>query len=175
MDEHEGYLRVATSTVKLSDPDPATPGSFRLELGSRLSILAAQPASDGGSTLALIGEIPELEAGERLMATRFVGDRGYAVTFRYVDPLVTLDLSDPAHPRKVAELTLPGFSTYLEPIDENHLLSIGAELPLDSAGRPDWTRRSLQLSVFDVTDPAHPARTAQVLVGTAWAWSEAMW
>ena len=175
MDEHEGYLRVATSTVKLSDPDPATPGSFRLELGSRLSILAPQPASDGGSTLALIGEIPELAAGERLMATRFLDARGFVVTFRYVDPLVTLDLTDPAHPSKVAELTLPGFSTYLQPIDGNHLLAIGVELPLLSDGRPDWSKRSLELSLFDVTDLAKPSRTRQALVGTSWAYSEALW
>src|SRR5438132_12424042 len=141
MDEHEGYLRVATSTVKLTD-DPAIAGSFRFELGSRLSILAPQPAPDGGSTLALVGEIPELEAGERLMATRFFDARGFAVTFRYVDPLVTLDLTDPAHPRKVAELTLPGFSTYLQPIDANHLLSIGVELPLLTVARTDFIMRS---------------------------------
>ena len=174
MDEHEDHLRVATSTVKLID-DPAIAGSFRFELGSRLSILAPQPAADGGSTLALVGEIPELEAGERLMATRFVGVHGFAVTFRYVDPLVTLDLSDPTHPRKVAELTLPGFSTYLQPIDENHLLAIGVELPLLPGGRPDWSHRSLELSLFDVTDLASPKRTAHALVGTAWAYSEALW
>lgn len=174
MDEHDGHLRVATSTLKYSE-DAARPGSFRVDVGSRLSVLAPQPAPGGGNTLALIGEIPELEAGERLMATRFTGDRGYAVTFRYVDPLVTLDLRDPAHPRKVAELTLPGFSTYLQPIDANHLLAIGVELPLDSAGRPDWSRRSVELSLFDVSDLANPTRTAQALVGTAWASSEALW
>ena len=174
MDEHDGYLRVATSTTRYS-VDPANPRSFRLEAGSRLTVLAPRPDPGGGSNLALVGEVASLVEGERLTAMRFVGDRGYAVTFRNVDPLVTLDLSDPAHPRKVAELTLPGFSTYLEPIDQNHLLSIGVELPLDSAGRPDWSKRSLQLSVFDVTDLAKPTRTAQALVGTAWSWSEALW
>jgi len=174
MDEHAGYLRVATSTSRYS-VDPANPRSFRFEIGSRLSVLAPQPDPDGGNTLALVGGIAPIVGGERLMATRFVGDRGYAVTFRNVDPLVTLDLSDPAHPRKVAELTIPGFSTYLEPIDENHLLSIGVELPLDSAGRIDWSKRSLQLSLFDVTDAAKPIRSAQALVGTAWSWSEAIW
>ena len=175
MDEQDGYLRVASNTVKYVG-DPATPAWFRSELGSRLSILAPQPAPDGeGSTLALIGEIPELEAGERLFATRFLGDRGFAVTFRYVDPLVTLDLRDPAHPKKVAELTLPGFSEYLQPIDDNHLLAIGVELPLNPDGRPDGSRRSLELSLFDVSDLGSPKRTAQVLIGTAAAYSEALW
>ncbi len=174
MDEKDGYLRIATSTIRYS-MDPSTPSSFRLEVGSRLSVLAPQPDGAGGQALVLVGEIASLVAGERLMATRFTGDRGYAVTFRYVDPLVTLDLTDPAHPKKVAELTLPGFSTYLEPIDARHLLAIGNEVPLDSAGRPDWSKRSVQLSLFDVTDLAKPARTAQALVGTAWAYSEALW
>ena len=174
MDEKDGYLRVATSTIGYSE-DTNAPGSFHFEVSSRLSVLALQPADGGGNTLALIGEIPQLMAGERLMATRFTGDTGYAVTFRYVDPLVTLDLKDPAHPKKVAELTLPGFSTYLQPIDANHLLAIGQDLPLDPAGRPDWSRRSVQLSLFDVGDLAHPTRTAQALVGTHSASSEALW
>lgn len=174
MDEKDGYLRVATSTIGYSQ-DPAVPNSFHLDVSSRLSVLAPQSASSGGNTLALIGEIAPLVAGERLFATRFTGDTGYAVTFRYVDPLVTLDLRDPAHPKKVAELTLPGFSTYLQPIDAGHLLAIGVELPLDSAGRPDGSRRSVELSLFDVSDLAHPTRTAQVLIGTAWAYSEALW
>jgi hypothetical protein len=176
LDEKDGYLRVATTTVSYSG-DPAVPGSFRRTMGSRLSVLAPVPTGAGptGTPLALVGEIPSIVDGEALMSTRFTGATGYAVTFRYVDPLVTLDLSDPTHPRKVAELTLPGFSTYLQPIDATHLLAIGQELPLDPSGRPDWSRRSIELSLFDVGDLANPTRTAQVLVGTASSYSEALW
>ena len=170
LDEKDGYLRVATSTVTYQE-DAVDPGAFHWIAGSRLSVLA--PAAHG--TLALAGEIPSLVDGERLTAARFVGDRGFAVTFRNVDPLVTLDLSDPSHPKKVAELTLPGFSTYLQPIDATHLLAIGEDLPLDSHGHADWSRRAVVLSLFDVGDLAHPARTAQTLVGTASAYSEALW
>ena len=170
MDEKDGYLRIATSTITWQE-DAVDPGVFHWTVGSRLSVLA--PAANG--TLALAGGIPSLVDGERLTAMRFVGDRGFAVTFRNVDPLVTLDLSDPLHPKKVAELTLPGFSTYLQPIDATHLLAIGEDLPLDASGHPDWNRRAVMLSLFDVGDLAHPARTAQMLVGTAWANSEALW
>jgi len=137
--------------------------------------LAPKPLEGGGSELAVVGEIASLHPDERLMAMRFIGDKGYAVTFRYIDPLITLDLRDPAHPRKVAELTLPGFSTYLQPIDGDHLLSIGVDLPLDSNGRPDNSKRALQLSLFDVSDLSNPKRTAQMPIGTTWAYSEAMW
>jgi hypothetical protein len=178
IDEKDGYLRIATSTFEWTN-DPQMTGSacpssgcgFRLIPGSRLTVLA--PQADG--ELKLLSEISPLVAGERLMAMRFTGDKGFAVTFRYVDPLVTLDLSDPANPKKVAELTLPGFSTYLQPIDANHLLAIGIDLPLDSNGHPNWNKRAVKLSLFDVTDLAQPRQTAQWLVGTAWAYSEALW
>jgi uncharacterized secreted protein with C-terminal beta-propeller domain len=169
MDEKDGYLRIATSTA--TETYDAKNKQWHVSASSRLSVLA--PSADG--SLALVGEIPSLVDNERLMATRFIGDKGYAVTFRNVDPLVTLDLSDPAHPRKVAELTIPGFSTYLQPIDDDHLLAIGEELPLDSSGHADWSKRSVQLSLFDVSDLSAPKRTAQALVGTAWAYSEALW
>ena len=169
MDEKDGYLRIATSTA--TESFDAKTGQFHVSASSRLSVLA--PGAAGA--LSLVGEIPSLVDNERLMSTRFIGDKGYAVTFRNVDPLVTLDLSDPAHPRKVAELTIPGFSTYLQPIDDDHLLAIGEDLPLDSAGHPDWSRRAVQLSLFDVSDLSQPKRTAQALVGTAWAYSEALW
>jgi Beta propeller domain len=176
MDEKDGYLRIATSTVDyVEGPPPAAPGALNLDVSSRLSVLALQPTPAGGTTLALVGEIAPLQAGERLMATRFTGDRGYAVTYRYVDPLITLDLRDPVHPKKVAELTLPGFSTYLQPIDADHLLAIGVDQPLDSSGHPVWNQRSIALSVFDVSDLAHPARTAQALIGSVSAYSEALW
>ncbi|MCA1829521.1 MAG: beta-propeller domain-containing protein, partial [Myxococcales bacterium] len=169
MDEKDGYLRIATSTA--TETYDAKTQQFHVSASSRLSVLAP----DDTGALSLVGEIPSLVDGERLMSTRFIGDKGYAVTFRNFDPLVTLDLSDPAHPRKVAELTITGFSSYLQPIDDDHLLAIGEELPLDSSGRPDWNRRALQLSLFDVSDLSQPKRTAQALVGTAWAYSEALW
>ncbi|HET7786147.1 MAG TPA: beta-propeller domain-containing protein [Myxococcales bacterium] len=170
MDEQGGYLRVATTTTRY-EADPNNPHWFRNLSSTRLTVLAP----DGSGSLKMVGEVAPIVDGERLMAARFVGDKGYAVTFRNVDPLVTLDLADPAHPRKVAELTLTGFSSYLQPIDDTHLLAIGQELPLDSTGRPDFSRRAVELSLFDVSDLANPVRTAQVLVGTASAYSEALW
>lgn len=167
LDEKDGYLRVATTTATYSNDPSAIHG---IMLSNRLSVLAPQ-----GNELKLVGELAPLEEGERLMATRFTGNTGFAVTFRNIDPLVTLDLSDPAHPKKVAELTLPGFSTYLQPIDAGHLLAIGEDIAVDAAGHVDWSKRAVQLSLFDVSDLSHPTRTAQALVGTAWAYSEALW
>jgi hypothetical protein len=173
MDEQGGYLRVATTTVSYQ-ADPKTPNAFTFATSNQLSVLAPK-ATATGSDLAVVGKLAPLEDGERIMATRFVGNAGYVVTFRNFDPLVTLDLTDPANPRKLAELTLPGFSTYLQPIDAGHLLAIGEELPIDAAGHPDFSKRAVDLSLFDVSDLGNPRRTAQVLVGTASAYSEALW
>lgn len=167
MDEKDGYLRVASSTSTPSSDPSAVHG---VVVGSRLTVLAPTAGE-----LVKVGEIPSLEDGERLTAMRFVGDMGFAVTFRNVDPLVTLDLSDPAHPKKVAELTIPGFSTYLQPIDPTHLLAIGIDETVDAHGVPDFTHRSMQLSLFDVSDLSNPKRTANVPVGSAWSSSEALW
>jgi hypothetical protein len=171
IDEQNGYLRVATTTRTWAT-DPQT-GWFRPTLDSFVSVLAPSGTADG-PWLQTIASL-ELAPGEGIQGMRFVGDTGYAVTFRQVDPLITLDMSDPAHPQKIGELTLPGFSTYLQPIDAAHLLAIGVDEPIDANGEPDWSHRNLKLSLFDVSDLAHPALAAQTLVGTAWASSEALW
>ena len=101
--------------------------------------------------LAPVGAVGGLGRGERIYAVRFMGDRGYVVTFRQVDPLYALDLSDPAHPAVRGELRIPGFSSALQPIDDTTLIGIGQGATVE--GRPLGT----QVSLFDVSDPAGPA------------------
>jgi uncharacterized secreted protein with C-terminal beta-propeller domain len=88
-----------------------------------------------------------------------VGDTGYVVTFRRIDPLYTLDLSRPEAPRVVGELEIPGYSAYLHPIGDGLLLGVGQEA--DDAGRTQGT----QVSLFDVADLAHPKRLQHVVFG----------
>jgi uncharacterized secreted protein with C-terminal beta-propeller domain len=92
---------------------------------------------------------------------RFIGDAGYVVTFRQIDPLYTLDLSDAAHPHVLGELELSGYSAYLQPIGPGLLLGVGTEATAE--GRPQGT----QLSVFDVSDPAHPRRVEHAVLPEA--------
>jgi uncharacterized secreted protein with C-terminal beta-propeller domain len=124
------------------------------------------------SGLKLAGEIDPLSPGEWVRSSRFLGDRGFVVTFKSIDPFFALDLSDAAHPRKAGVLELPGFSTYLQPIDSGHLLAIGVDLPATAV---NWRDRSLQLSVFDVSDLSAPKRTVQARIASAYAYSEALW
>ena len=137
LSEHDGVLRAATT---LGD-----------ESESVVTTLAVRP--DG---LAARGQVRGLGRGERIYAVRFMGPTGYVVTFRQVDPLYTLDLSDPDRPRAVGELKIPGYSAYLHPVAEGLLLGVGQDAT--SAGRV----QGLQLSLFDVSNPASPRRLHQL-------------
>jgi uncharacterized secreted protein with C-terminal beta-propeller domain len=164
MDEHEGVLRVATT---ISSRVSELGNSWgRIETTNRVATYREE-----GGQLKLQGRSEELAKGERIYSARFLGDKGYVVTFRQVDPLFTFDLSDPAHPRKVGELKVPGFSTYIHPLGTTHLLTVGVHVPENG----DWRTRAVKLSLFDVTDPAHPHEAFTQLVGTAYGWSESLY
>jgi hypothetical protein len=170
LDEHRGFLRAAT-TIATRVPDTQNPQNpwGRLETTNRVSVLG-----ESGGALTVVGRTPDLATGERIMSARFVGDQGYVVTFRQVDPLFTLDLSTPTAPVVRGELKVPGFSTYIHPLDAGHLLTIGTSVPDPGPdGRVDWSQRALKLSIFDVTDLAQPKESFTQLVGTAHGWSEA--
>jgi hypothetical protein len=161
LDEHAGALRVAT-TVSERVADGTRWG--RLDTANRLSVLKPE-----GGRLALVGETPAFGATERLFGTRFVGDRGFAITARVIDPLFTFDLADPADPRVVGELEMPGFISYLHPISDTHLLGVGMESA--AGGGPN----RVKVALLDVSDLSHPVDVATELVGEGWSWSEALW
>ena len=119
-------------------------------------------ARDGAKNFSALGKL-DLSAGENLFGTRFDGDRAYVVTYRRVDPLWIVDLSDPTQPRIQGELKIPGWSNYLLPMGDR-LLTVGID---DEAG---W-RAAVQL--FDVTDPAKPSLLSKIPLGDKWSWSEA--
>lgn len=164
MDEDKGYFRVAT-TIAERVQDPKEPRNFwgMIQTTNRVTVLG----QDGGK-LRLKGQSEELAKGERIYSSRFIGDKGFVVTFRQVDPLYTFDLSNPAAPRKVGELKIPGFSTYIHPIDANTLMTIGVYMPETGTGP-----RNLQLSLFDVSNFAAPKQTFTQIVGSSYGWSEA--
>ena len=114
---------------------------------------------------SLVARLKIIE-NEQLFATRFDGDRLYAVTFFIIDPLWIIDLSDPAAPKKVGELEIPGWSTYLHPLGDK-ILAIGMDVT------NGFRRTAVQL--FDVANPAQPALLSKVLIGDQWSSSEANW
>ncbi len=106
--------------------------------------------------LKTIGSIQDLGLGERIYSARFIKDQAYLVTFRQTDPFYVLDLSDPKNPQKKGELKIPGFSSYLHPLEDNKILGVGQE---DS---------KVKLSYFDVSDPSNPKEIDKYLLDEYW-------
>lgn len=148
IDARDGVIRVAaTETVRTPWWAQPEDGEWiQAETYNRMMTLEA----DESGRLAMLDETPKLAEGERIYSARFMGDLGYMVTFRQIDPLFAIDLSDPEAIEVLGELKIPGFSDYMHPLDENHLLTIGYHA--DQSGR----REGLALQIFDVTDPTDP-------------------
>jgi uncharacterized secreted protein with C-terminal beta-propeller domain len=156
MDEWYGYFRVATTRGKVPDPN----------VHSAVSVLA----DDDKGSLVRVGAIPRIAPGEDIRAVRFDGDRGYVVTFKKTDPLFVLDLWHPARPSILGELKIPGFSTYMQRIDPDHLLSIG----FDAHDQGDFAYfDGLILQLFDVKKPTEPVLLHKEKIGTRGSSSEA--
>ena len=148
IDEYEGNLRVA-----LYNRD-----------GSRIVIF--------DNEMKKIGETEKLAKGERMYSSRFLGNKAYLVTYKTVDPLFVVDLSNPEDPQVLGELKIPGYSTYLHPYDENHLIGIGMQteekIYRDSSGKVTSTSAvitGMKMALFDVTDVNNPIQISDTIIG----------
>ena len=144
MSEHEGHLRIATTTVP--------PWRFEGEPDSESLVTVLAAGVDG---LSVVGQIGGLGIGERIFAVRYLGDIAAVVTFRQTDPLYIIDLADPASPTVRGELKIHGYSAYLHPVGAELLLGLGQDA--DEEGRTLGT----QASLFDISDLDRPGRIDQ--------------
>ncbi len=148
MDEHKKYFRIATTQGRvLAENSKATNNIYVLD-----------------ENLKTVGEIEDIAPGERIYSARFMGDKGYLVTFKKVDPFFTLDLEDPENPRVVGELKIPGYSDYLHPYDENHIIGIGKNAVEAVEGDFAWYQ-GLKMALFDVSDFQNPQEMHKVGIG----------
>jgi uncharacterized secreted protein with C-terminal beta-propeller domain len=158
MSEQDGVLRVASTTSPpWADSGQAPEGGG----GPAKSESLITTLAPDGDRLVEVGRLGGLGEGEQIYAVRFIGDLGYVVTFRQVDPLYTVDLADPTRPRVVGQLKIPGYSAYLHPVGPGLLLGVGQ----DATSEGQTT--GVQVSLFDVTDPAAPTRIDRVTLGAA--------
>ena len=155
MDEHNGNLRAATTT----------------EIWARKSVMYNNVfvLDDGMGT---IGKLEAIAPDERIYSTRFLGDRLYMVTFKRIDPLFVIDLSSPENPEILGELKIPGFSDYLHPYDENHIIGIGKETEGNEWG--GVSLKGVKLALFDVSDVKNPKQLDKYEIGEAGTDSEAL-
>jgi hypothetical protein len=152
LSEHDGFLRVAT-----------TEGRWGRNTTNSVYIL-----EETGSIMDTVGSVEGLAPGETIFAVRFLGEKGYIVTFERIDPLFTMDLSDPRNPRVLGELHITGFSNYLHPLGDGHLIGIGEEIhprTMENLG--------MQISLFDVSDMGDPSLVDRDVLDIGWGWSEA--
>ncbi len=164
IDEEQDQIRLATTDNRWArwwDEDAPPPDNHIWVLGRQ------------GSTLATIGHVGGIAPDESIFAARFAGDQAFLVTFQQIDPLFTIDLSDPTDPRVIGELEVPGFSTYIHKLADDRLLTIG--VGADDEGTARWGLT--QISMFDVRDFANPVLqdTLPLEVEGEWTWSEAQW
>lgn len=160
MDEYEGHFRVAMT--KGDTRDNARPSSNDLYIFNE--------------QFEKVGELTGLARGERIYSARFMGDKVYIVTFKETDPLFVIDASKPKSPRVLGELKIPGFSNYLHPYDENHLIGFGYDTQVtvskEPGAPPIITTEGVKLSLFDVSDLSNPKEKYTEIIGGRGTYSE---
>jgi inhibitor of cysteine peptidase len=144
MDEYQGYFRAAT-TIWTNN-------------GQQNNVYVLN------MDLAIVGKLENLASGENLHSARFMGDKCYLVTFRTLDPLFVIDLSVPSNPSVLGELKIPGYSDYLHPYDETHIIGVGKDTLESSSSEIAWFI-GLKLSLFDVSNVNAPKQIATVTIG----------
>src|SRR3989344_2896391 len=151
LDEYKGNLRIATTTSQWNREGSA----------NHLYVL------DEG--LDVVGKVEDLAKGERIYSVRFMGERAYMVTFRQVDPLYVIDLGNPEKPEVLGYLKVTGYSSYLHPYDENHIIGVGMEA--NEEGRVT----GLKIALFDVSDVENVKESARYEIDEGWSSSNALY
>ncbi len=149
MDEHNNYFRIATTTNSYSQIDGSQKSNNVYVLNDQMEI---------------VGLLEDLAPGEQIYSARFMGGKGYMVTFKKVDPLFVLDLSDPTNPTVLGKLKIPGYSDYLHPIDETHILGLGKDSIPAEYGDFSWYQ-GIKIAIFDVSDVSNPIELHKIVIG----------
>jgi uncharacterized secreted protein with C-terminal beta-propeller domain len=151
MDEYDSYFRIATTKRSF--------GMRRSQPTNNIYIL--------DKDLKITGSVEDIAPGETIYSARFMGKKGYLVTFKKIDPFFTFDLSDPKNPKIIGKLKIPGYSDYLHPYDENHILGIGKNtIEAEEIWGDDFEwHQGIKMAIFDVTDFENPREMHKIVIG----------
>jgi uncharacterized secreted protein with C-terminal beta-propeller domain len=156
MGEHGGYFRIATTSGNVWRNGQRASNNYVFILDMDLNI---------------VGNISDIAPGERIYSARFIGNRAYLVTFKKVDPFFVIDLTNPNEPKILGELKIPGYSDYLHPYDENHIIGLGKDTV--DMGTFAWYQ-GVKLSLFDVSDVQNPKEISKFIIGDRGTYSLAL-
>lgn len=159
MDEYNGYFRVATTTGQASMREANS--------NNHLFIL--------DKNLKEVGKLTDLARGEKIYSVRFMGEKAYIVTFKETDPLFVIDVANPEKPKVLGELKIPGFSNYLHPLDENHLIGIGYDTKVETDAytkQPVVYTMGMKVSLFDVSNVSKPKEVDNEIIGGRGTYSD---
>lgn len=148
MDEQNGFFRIATTVGKTYNMDSSTSNSLYI-LDEKLNE---------------VGRLDGIAKGEKIYSVRYAGDRAYVVTFKEIDPLFVIDLSNVRNPKILGELKIPGYSTYLHPYDETHVIGFGYDTKPNSSNT-GVVNDGIKMSMFDITDFNNPKEMFTVKIG----------
>lgn len=156
MDEKDGNFRIATTNTTNLKEETRTNNLYILN-----------------ENLKLIGSLENLAKGEKIYSVRFLENKAYMVTFVQTDPLFVIDLSEPTNPILLGELKIPGYSNYLHPYDENHIIGFGENTETKEDGRV--VTIGMKMALFDVTNPTSPKEMYSVDIGDKGTYSELLY
>ena len=153
MDENNGFFRVATTLGEVWNAEQKSTNNIYIL----------------NENLEQVSELEGIAPGEKIYSARFMGSRAYLVTFKKIDPFFTIDLSDPYNPQIIGELKIPGYSDYLHPYDENHIIGLGRDT-VEPQEEYSWTKnfawyQGIKIALFDVSDFENPKVVSQVIIG----------
>lgn len=156
MDEKDGNFRIATTNSTNLKEENRTNNLYILN-----------------ENLKMIGSLENLAKGEKIYSVRFLDNKAYMVTFVQTDPLFVIDLSEPTNPILLGELKIPGYSTYLHPYDENHIIGFGENTETKEDG--NVVTIGMKMALFDVTNPTSPKEMYSMDIGERGTYSELLY
>ncbi len=146
MDENNGYFRIATTSNIEEDKKYTTINNMYVL----------------NENMEEVGKIEGLAKGEKIYSVRYVGNKGYMVTFKQVDPLFVIDLTNPQNPQVLGQLKIPGYSTYLHPYDDTHIIGFGYNTEQKETS---VRTNGLKMAMFDITDVSNPKELFKINIG----------
>ena len=188
------FVEMPAATVTTSAPenesdnlspqedDVAAPDESTIQTGP----IETRPISAGASknhvyvlddNLDIVGKLEDLAPGETIYSARFIKNRAYLVTFKQLDPLFVIDLSSPRYPKVLGELKIPGYSTYLHPYDETHIIGLGQDTSgeVQEGSINAAIPAGLKLALFDVSDVENPREVSKYNIGDRGSLSDALY